>query len=320
MKIKSLQKIFLVTFTFLLFVSFMLPTKTVNAVSAQAVSFYLPYNANSGNVKSWRTGRIYEADYKAAGLTYMISGDYHPAASWAKPTYMRGAIDFNLYYQPVYASAAGVVSEVANCHIYIDHGNGIKSFYEHLSSKLVKVGDKVYPWTKIGVSGNSCGSTGPHLHFAVFSYGYEMKVKFNDASAQRTGGIVRPSHVDTNPTYYYKADLKPTPPLPTVFAGGYSVLSQDQNWGRANLKVCASNLTNQTVYVRFFRSGRVWEYSKKATSTCVIFWDLDGFGPLNRYTTYYSQAALNQKPNPTWPIPCAVASGGKGLCDRITRY
>jgi N-acetylmuramoyl-L-alanine amidase len=104
----------------------------------------------------------------------------------------------------------------------------------------------------------------------------------------------------------------------TLFKNGTSQLTQDQNWGRANLKVCANNLVGNTVYVYFNRAGRSWSYSQKATSTCVIFWNMDGDGPLIAGTTYYSRAALNQPPDTTWPIPCASKTGGQGLCDQIT--
>jgi len=112
--------------------------------------------------------------------------------------------------------------------------------------------------------------------------------------------------------------VSPTP-IPTTFKNGSSSLTQDQSWGRANLKVCADNLNGNTVNVLFNRAGRSWTYSQKATSSCVTFWDMDGAGPLNLHTTYYSRAALNQSPDPTWSIPCFTATGGKGLCDQITR-
>ena len=107
--------------------------------------------------------------------------------------------------------------------------------------------------------------------------------------------------------------------IPTTFKNGSSSLTQDQSWGRANLKVCADNLNGNTVFVLFNRDGRSWNYSQKATSNCVTFWDMDGAGPLNLHTTYYSRAALNQSPNPAWSIPCYTATSGKGLCDQITR-
>ena len=55
--------------------------------------------------------------------------------------------------------------------IFIDHGtiNGkrIVSEYGHLSSFLVKVGDKIKQGQIIAKSGNSGISTGPHLHLTI---------------------------------------------------------------------------------------------------------------------------------------------------------
>ncbi len=77
---------------------------------------------------------------------------------------------------PVYASAAGVVSLVRNRYtpnrgygreVVVDHGNGIKTRYAHLSKILVRVGQKVNRWDKIGTVGQSGRATGPHLHYEV---------------------------------------------------------------------------------------------------------------------------------------------------------
>ena len=130
-------------------------------------------------------------------------------------------------------------------------------------------------------------------------------------------GLICPSHGGYVEFRYTVGDIPQTPPTVTqnvVFQNGVSQLWQDQNWGRANLKVCANNLAGNTVYVYFNRNGRSWTYNQRATNNCVIFWDMDGAGPLNRSTTYYSRAALNQQPNPSWPIPCAGPTGGQGLC------
>ena len=77
---------------------------------------------------------------------------------------------------PVYAAADGKVVGVGNNGRYaygrwiaIDHGNGLTTLYGHLSSQSVSNGAKVSKGQKIGGMGNTGYSTGPHVHFTVFS-------------------------------------------------------------------------------------------------------------------------------------------------------
>ena len=73
---------------------------------------------------------------------------------------------------PVVAAAGGVVI-FAGFHpqygnvIDIDHGNDLLTRYAHLSKILVKEGDIVQRGHRIGLSGSTGRSTGPHLHFEV---------------------------------------------------------------------------------------------------------------------------------------------------------
>ncbi|PNV80948.1 MAG: peptidase M23 [Dictyoglomus turgidum] len=73
---------------------------------------------------------------------------------------------------PVYATADGIVSFVGwesgyGKVIKINHGRGIITYYAHLSSYAVRVGQFVKKGQFIGRVGSTGTSIGPHLHYEV---------------------------------------------------------------------------------------------------------------------------------------------------------
>lgn len=68
---------------------------------------------------------------------------------------------------------AGWKGGYGNC-IIINHNNGYKTLYGHLSSIKVSVGQKVGKGQTIGVMGSTGNSTGVHLHFEVIKNGSNL--------------------------------------------------------------------------------------------------------------------------------------------------
>jgi murein DD-endopeptidase MepM/ murein hydrolase activator NlpD len=90
---------------------------------------------------------------------------YHVGADYAAPT-----------GTPIVAVKAGKVLEAKNGTSWgaaygiaavINHGNGLRAIYAHMSKILVKPGDVVAEGQKIGEVGSTGNSTGPHLHLEV---------------------------------------------------------------------------------------------------------------------------------------------------------
>jgi murein DD-endopeptidase MepM/ murein hydrolase activator NlpD len=87
--------------------------------------------------------------------------------------------DYGLYYEPVAAAAGGTVMlagwAVPSCHtcssgltVEINHGNGLMSYYGHLSQLKVVKGQYVSRGQVIAISGSTGTATGPHLHFGIY--------------------------------------------------------------------------------------------------------------------------------------------------------
>ncbi|RDF03966.1 murein DD-endopeptidase MepM [Haemophilus parahaemolyticus] len=92
----------------------------------------------------------------------------HPITKRVRP---HNGVDFGIPSgTPVIAPSDGVVEHVAfqahgaGRYIKIRHGH-ITTVYMHLSKPLVKPGQTVRKGERIALSGNTGGSTGPHLHY-----------------------------------------------------------------------------------------------------------------------------------------------------------
>lgn len=101
---------------------------------------------------------------------YRISSKFGPR--WGR---MHNGVDFT-GNKNIMASDNGVVEFVGSKQglgntVIIDHKNGYKTVYGHLSSYKASKGDKVEKGDIIGIMGSTGNSTGVHLHFEIHKNG-----------------------------------------------------------------------------------------------------------------------------------------------------
>ncbi len=86
-------------------------------------------------------------------------------------------VDFRGNTETIISSVADGLVVLAEDQYYsgnmviIDHGQGVLSFYAHMSAMNVKVGDMVKRGQKIGNVGSTGRVTGPHLHLGLYAQG-----------------------------------------------------------------------------------------------------------------------------------------------------
>ena len=108
-----------------------------------------------------------------------ISQPFGPSSFWFEPPYggyphFHTGIDLvEPFGSPVYAADDGVVALVGSSSsgygnfVVIAHSGGLDTLYGHLSTAVVKLGDRVSQGQPIGLEGSTGNSTGAHLHFEL---------------------------------------------------------------------------------------------------------------------------------------------------------
>lgn len=91
--------------------------------------------------------------------------DYHPGVDISVP-----------YGTPIQAPAEGLVvfcgwEQGYGNTVEISHGGGLVTRYAHMSKILVKPGQIVKRWQKVGLVGTTGRTTGAHLHYEVLKNG-----------------------------------------------------------------------------------------------------------------------------------------------------
>ncbi len=111
-------------------------------------------------------------------LGYPAYGEITSHFGWRKNPFGKGyefhtGMDIKVPYgHPVRATANGVVEYVGRLGGYgivvvLDHGNGYKTLYGHLSKAEVSASSRVSAGAVIGRAGNTGRSTGSHVHYEV---------------------------------------------------------------------------------------------------------------------------------------------------------
>lgn len=92
------------------------------------------------------------------------------------PIWYHMALDIANPAQPAVIAAdtgtvvfSGCIAYGYGCHIIIDHGNGYRSLYGHMSRLIAGAGQVVTKGQQIGVMGSTGNSSGTHLHFEIRS-------------------------------------------------------------------------------------------------------------------------------------------------------
>ena len=121
-------------------------------------------SSSAPNSSGWRKPCRYTA------VTSPYGWRIHPI--YGKEKFHYGVDLANVKGTPIYAAKGGTVSGTgynssAGYYVVIDHGDGFKSYYYHLTHYIVSRGNKVSGGQTIGYMGSTGASTGPHLHFGI---------------------------------------------------------------------------------------------------------------------------------------------------------
>jgi hypothetical protein len=268
-----------------------------------------------------------------AGQTKTVTGAAASHDRYDGISTIRHAIDFGMTNENVLAMKSGVVTHVffdssgGGNTVRIDHGDGFCANYLHLSSAKVAVGQSVSQGQLIAISGNTSTSSktvAPHLHASVTpkvsgvcngDRTKEIEMRFVEKPDRE---LVYPDRV----TSQNSASSGST----NLFVNGGSTPAISLS--AINYTIRASNLAGKTVYVQMWRNAaygyaaKEWNFNKLASSSSVVFSDLDGAGNTFAAVDYYLVASLNPIPSGTAArqrTSCYAATGAQQLCDKVRR-
>lgn len=109
----------------------------------------------------WPVNGVLRSSFGGRADPFSGEGAFHTGIDLSAPT-----------GTPVHATADGVITSAGWSGDYgkliiVDHGNGLETYYAHLSQLLVVAGQEVRRGEVIALSGETGRATGPHMHYEV---------------------------------------------------------------------------------------------------------------------------------------------------------
>jgi murein DD-endopeptidase MepM/ murein hydrolase activator NlpD len=133
---------------------------------------------------SWPIEGILRSSFGGRSDPFSGEGAFHTGIDLSAPT-----------GTSVHVSADGVVVSARWSGAYgklvvVDHGNGLQTYYAHLSSFLVVPGEEVRRGQVIALSGATGRATGPHMHYEVRVAGTPVNPYKYLAKTKSRGGLL----------------------------------------------------------------------------------------------------------------------------------
>lgn len=141
------------------------------AIQAQVHESNQPEARQAEDRKSGNNGEFFDFSTMLLPITHeaLVGSPYG-----IRSHRLHRGVDVNVIKdEPVVAAYPGVVTMSRynkggyGNYVLIKHPNGIETLYAHLSKRLLKVGDEVFPGDIVGLAGNSGRSSAAHLHFEI---------------------------------------------------------------------------------------------------------------------------------------------------------
>lgn len=231
-------------------------------------------------------------------------------------------VDYVLRYDYVRAAAAGQVGYAGwqfpgnhgrpggglGLYVRVDHTNGYRTFYGHMSVLRVQTGDPVPESDEfqriIGISGNTGDSSGPHLHFTVRDANNTAVDPYGpDRNPDHKLWIERPS---IDPHVIYTSGNRPltAPPIVENESGYFTVDDGDASFAE-NPAGCWT-VDTTTGWNTDYRHRNVPD------GACTATWNFPQNRPAGRYNVFV------YVPNfwdPAWPDNQAIPANRNATVD-----